>query len=239
MDKRLGGPRSRSGRGGEEKNSQPPPGIEPQNPDRPACSQSLYRLSYQGSDSTTEIHKNVSNSSSSMRLSAQLLKGSISKVTPPKKLWVYECRYVACNKIIPGTSQPQRVNVSCRTLCSAAPSLGNRLYAEYWMQLYIYIYIYIYIYMAFLTSSLCGARVANNISDVWRHILLFSEPEAEPHYPSENPKYLLQENCITILWVSLMSFAGIILCVALLLLLLLLFILLSIQSGNFWTHHRN
>jgi hypothetical protein len=31
LDRRLGGPHSRSGRGGEEKNSQPPPGIEPQN----------------------------------------------------------------------------------------------------------------------------------------------------------------------------------------------------------------
>jgi hypothetical protein len=29
LDKRLGGPQIRSGRGGEEKNSQPPPGIEP------------------------------------------------------------------------------------------------------------------------------------------------------------------------------------------------------------------
>jgi hypothetical protein len=29
LDSRLGGPQSRSGRGGEEKNSQPPPGIEP------------------------------------------------------------------------------------------------------------------------------------------------------------------------------------------------------------------
>jgi hypothetical protein len=29
MDKRLGGPHSRSGRGGEEKKSQPQPGIEP------------------------------------------------------------------------------------------------------------------------------------------------------------------------------------------------------------------
>jgi hypothetical protein len=29
MDRRLGGPQSRSGRGGEEKNSQPPLGIEP------------------------------------------------------------------------------------------------------------------------------------------------------------------------------------------------------------------
>jgi hypothetical protein len=37
---------SRSGRGGEEKNSQPPPGIEPPNRDRPARSQSLYGLSY-------------------------------------------------------------------------------------------------------------------------------------------------------------------------------------------------
>jgi hypothetical protein len=38
MDRRLGGPQSRSGRGGEEKNSQLPPGIEPQNPDHPARS---------------------------------------------------------------------------------------------------------------------------------------------------------------------------------------------------------
>jgi len=38
----LGGPQTLSGRGGEEKNSQPPPGIDPYNPDRPALSQSLY-----------------------------------------------------------------------------------------------------------------------------------------------------------------------------------------------------
>jgi hypothetical protein len=43
---RLGGLQSRSGRGGEEKNSQPPPGIEPKNPGRPVRSQSLYRLRY-------------------------------------------------------------------------------------------------------------------------------------------------------------------------------------------------
>jgi hypothetical protein len=36
LDGRLGGPQSRSGSGGEEKNSQPSPGIEPQNIDRPA-----------------------------------------------------------------------------------------------------------------------------------------------------------------------------------------------------------
>jgi hypothetical protein len=29
LDRRLGGPQNRFGRGGEEKNSQPPPGIEP------------------------------------------------------------------------------------------------------------------------------------------------------------------------------------------------------------------
>jgi hypothetical protein len=29
INRRLGGPQNRSGRGGEEKNSQPPPGIEP------------------------------------------------------------------------------------------------------------------------------------------------------------------------------------------------------------------
>jgi hypothetical protein len=32
LDRRLGGPQNPLGRGGEEKNSQPPPGIEPQNP---------------------------------------------------------------------------------------------------------------------------------------------------------------------------------------------------------------
>jgi hypothetical protein len=32
LDRRLGGPQNRSGHGGEEKNSQPPPGIEPYNP---------------------------------------------------------------------------------------------------------------------------------------------------------------------------------------------------------------
>jgi hypothetical protein len=50
LDGRLGGPQSRSGRGGEQKSSLPPPGIEPQNPDRPA----LYRLSYDGSVSHWE-----------------------------------------------------------------------------------------------------------------------------------------------------------------------------------------
>jgi hypothetical protein len=38
LDRRLGEPQSHSGRGGEEKNSQPPPGIEHYDPDRPARS---------------------------------------------------------------------------------------------------------------------------------------------------------------------------------------------------------
>jgi hypothetical protein len=45
---RLGGAQSHSGRGGEEKNAQPPPWIEPLNPNRPACSPVLYQLSYHG-----------------------------------------------------------------------------------------------------------------------------------------------------------------------------------------------
>jgi hypothetical protein len=49
LNRRLGGSQSRSGRGGEEKNSQPPPGIEPYNSDRPGRSPELYRLSYYGS----------------------------------------------------------------------------------------------------------------------------------------------------------------------------------------------
>jgi hypothetical protein len=44
LDRRLGGPQSRSGRGGEEKNSQPLAGIKPYNPDSPARSPALYRL---------------------------------------------------------------------------------------------------------------------------------------------------------------------------------------------------
>jgi hypothetical protein len=47
LDRRLGGPQSRSGRGVEEKSSSP---RQESNPDRPARSQSVYRLSYHGSD---------------------------------------------------------------------------------------------------------------------------------------------------------------------------------------------
>jgi hypothetical protein len=46
LDKRPGGPQNHSGRGSEEKNSQPPTGIEPQNPYRPAHSPAVYRLNY-------------------------------------------------------------------------------------------------------------------------------------------------------------------------------------------------
>jgi hypothetical protein len=49
LDMSLGGPQSRSGCGGEDKNSQLSPGIEPLNPDRPAHSPALYRLSCHGS----------------------------------------------------------------------------------------------------------------------------------------------------------------------------------------------
>jgi hypothetical protein len=38
LDRRLGGPRNRSGRGSEEKNSHPLPGIIPENLDRLGCS---------------------------------------------------------------------------------------------------------------------------------------------------------------------------------------------------------
>jgi hypothetical protein len=44
--RRLGGPQCRSGHDGEEKNSQPLTGVEPQSSYRPARSQSLYRLIY-------------------------------------------------------------------------------------------------------------------------------------------------------------------------------------------------
>jgi hypothetical protein len=56
LDRRPGEPQSRSGRGGGEKNSQPLPGIEPYNPDRPARSPALNRLSYHGSRGLTYIH---------------------------------------------------------------------------------------------------------------------------------------------------------------------------------------
>jgi hypothetical protein len=49
LDRGLGGTQSRSGRGGEEKNSQPPPGIEPYSPNRPARGPALYQLSYHDS----------------------------------------------------------------------------------------------------------------------------------------------------------------------------------------------
>jgi hypothetical protein len=49
LDRRLGGPQSSSGCSGEGKNSQPLLGIEPKNPNHPAHSPVLYRLSYHGS----------------------------------------------------------------------------------------------------------------------------------------------------------------------------------------------
>jgi hypothetical protein len=49
LDRRLVWPQSQSGHGVEEKRSQPPPGIETRLYDRPACSQSLYRMSCPGS----------------------------------------------------------------------------------------------------------------------------------------------------------------------------------------------
>jgi hypothetical protein len=45
-DRRLGGARSLSGHGVEEKNSQPPPGFEPRSSNRSARSQFLYRLRF-------------------------------------------------------------------------------------------------------------------------------------------------------------------------------------------------
>jgi hypothetical protein len=53
QDKRLGGPQCRSGRGSEEKNSQPLPGIELQNPENPARSPALYRRGRSQSQRTT------------------------------------------------------------------------------------------------------------------------------------------------------------------------------------------
>jgi hypothetical protein len=44
LDKRLGGLQSRSGHSGEEKNYQPPPGIEPYNPDRPVRSLQVHQI---------------------------------------------------------------------------------------------------------------------------------------------------------------------------------------------------
>jgi hypothetical protein len=49
LDMRLGGPQSPSGRGVEEEISKSPLEFEPRSYDRPARSQSLYRLSYPGS----------------------------------------------------------------------------------------------------------------------------------------------------------------------------------------------
>jgi hypothetical protein len=46
LDRRLGGPQSRSGQRTEEKNPLTLPGIEPRSPGRPARNQTLYCLSY-------------------------------------------------------------------------------------------------------------------------------------------------------------------------------------------------
>jgi hypothetical protein len=56
LDRRFGGPHSRSGRGGKEKSSQPQPGLDPYNPDRPARSPALYWLSYHICQYTERLH---------------------------------------------------------------------------------------------------------------------------------------------------------------------------------------
>jgi hypothetical protein len=58
LDRRLGGPQSRSGRRGEKKNL-PLSGIEPRSPDRPARSQTLYCLRYRGSLDLSYISKHL------------------------------------------------------------------------------------------------------------------------------------------------------------------------------------
>jgi hypothetical protein len=56
LDRRLGETQSRFGHGVEEKNSQPPPGIETRSSDCPARGQLLHRLSYCGSSSSLDQH---------------------------------------------------------------------------------------------------------------------------------------------------------------------------------------
>jgi hypothetical protein len=58
LDRRLGGPQSRSGRGGLGKNFQLSPGIEPQNTDQPVCSPALHRLSCHGAKDRLRTPKN-------------------------------------------------------------------------------------------------------------------------------------------------------------------------------------
>jgi hypothetical protein len=57
LDRRLGGPQSHSGRGGLEKNSQPPPGIEPQNPIVQPVAQRYTNWGHNREDLVSEIHR--------------------------------------------------------------------------------------------------------------------------------------------------------------------------------------
>jgi hypothetical protein len=87
LDRRLGGPQSRSGRGGEEKNSHPPPGIEPQNPDRQARSPALYRLSYSEVKEWVQLYLHSPNTS--WRRGAQLKhKDNFTLPRNPTETWV-------------------------------------------------------------------------------------------------------------------------------------------------------
>jgi hypothetical protein len=55
LDRRLGGPQSRSGCSGEEKISQLQPELEPQNPDRPVCSSAFKETAFR----VTSVHHNT------------------------------------------------------------------------------------------------------------------------------------------------------------------------------------
>jgi hypothetical protein len=77
LDRRLGGHQSRSGRGGEEKNSQLPPEIEPKNPDRPARSPALCRLNY-----LTLTHTHTHTHTHNVKLSLRVTKHHVVKTYP-------------------------------------------------------------------------------------------------------------------------------------------------------------
>jgi hypothetical protein len=91
LDRRLGGPQSRSGRGGEEKNSQPPAGNRTSNPNHPVRSQSLYRLSYPGS-----IKQNIDNLFPQTFLGCLVLSEVHALLNTQFRAVVVKCSDVSC-----------------------------------------------------------------------------------------------------------------------------------------------
>jgi hypothetical protein len=182
LDRRLGGPQRRAGHGVDEKNFQPPPGIELRSSDRLARSQPLYRLSYGSLDIDTAYEIAVGVNYNCHRAVPSDISGSLA-LREASRLLSQSAQCMACFAVTcfmqPSSLRPLRVPALC---------LRAHLHISY-------------------SSASYNPRLRGCIQKF-------------PDWPPGARELQIVQlsatrcSCIAILWVSLVSFAAITLCVA-------------------------